>query len=176
MPNQDIGRPSLDPSLRIVPRALRVEPAVRCPDKLYPACRLTSASSDRTTEEQRGIEAPPRDPHERGADRRVVSLANLNELFTALFEPSHPAKPSEIIERRAMTSDFDDCASTTNGDGDDRARARNPLRCFRPAAGAKHGTHTAHELVRGHRQDRHAMGGRGRLLRANKEMKRGEQE
>jgi hypothetical protein len=33
-----------------------------------------------------------------------------------------------------MTSDFDDCASITNGDGDDRARARNSLRCFRPAA------------------------------------------
>jgi hypothetical protein len=41
--------------------------------------------------------------------------------------------------------------------------------------------HTPRELGCGHRQGRqprapHAMGGRGRLLRANKEMKRGEQE
>src|ERR1700691_902993 len=82
-------------------------------------------------------------------------------------------KWSEIIERRAMTSDLHDCASTTHGAGDDRARARNPLRCFRPAVGTKHETHSAHELGRAHRQCRqprapHAMGRRGRLLRANK--------
>ena len=55
------------------------------------------------------------------------------------------------------------------------------IRYFRPAVGTKHGTHSAHELGRGHRQCRqprapHAMGGRGRLLRANKEVKREEQE
>ena len=31
-----------------------VEPAVRCPDKLHPVYHLTSASSDRTTEDSEG--------------------------------------------------------------------------------------------------------------------------
>jgi hypothetical protein len=54
LPNKDVCRRSLNPSPGVVPGHSGVEPAVRCPDKLHPACRLTSASSDRTTEDSEG--------------------------------------------------------------------------------------------------------------------------
>lgn len=63
-----------------------------------------------------------------------------------------------------MANGLHDVTSTTNGDGDDAARARNPLRSFDSVAGTEHGTATsAHELGRGHRKERqpaapHAVG------------------
>jgi hypothetical protein len=59
------------------------------------------------------------------------------------------------LRKEGNDNGLQDFSGTTNGDGDDAVRARNPLRSFHSVAGTKHETATsAHELGRGHRQER----------------------
>jgi hypothetical protein len=70
---------------------------------------------------------------------------------------SNPDIKGEVGTFRKEGNDngLHDFTGTTNGDGDDAARARNRSRSFRSMAARKHGTATsAHELGRGHRQKR----------------------
>jgi hypothetical protein len=87
IPTKDVGRPSLDPSLRIVPRALRENQRSGVLIRFIlpiasPLLLLTEPLKNSEGSRLRHAIRP------RGApNRRVVSLANPNELRTVLFEP-----------------------------------------------------------------------------------------
>src|SRR5579864_8011913 len=69
------------------------------------------------------------------------------------------------LQKGGIGNGLHDCICVTDGDGDDAARARNPLRklCFVPD-GMEQRTHSAtYELGRGHRREwqqeaKHAVG------------------
>ena len=82
---------------------------------------------------------------------------SLSTFYGALWE-RHIEWAAEIYRKEGNDNDLHDSIRTTNGDGDDAARERNPTRTeLFLARGSRDSTHVfAHELGRGHRRTRPA--------------------